>query len=110
MMRHVYGRAPRSGEKTYPVPAAVKAAARDGLALHNRYGRGGTDVGLRTATVLSQKHAIVLEEVKKVSEYFPRHAVDNLHDKTSNGWIAWQLWGGDAGRKWSEAIVARDWK
>jgi hypothetical protein len=87
----------------------VKRAALDGLELRREYGRGGTDVGMRTARVLSTKRAIRLDEVKKVSEYFPRHAVDNLDDKTSNGWIAWQLWGGDAGRRWANAIVARDW-
>ena len=30
-----------------------------------------------------------------------------MDDKESNGWIAWLLWGGDAGRKWSTSLVKK---
>ncbi len=49
--------------------------------------------------------------VKKVSQYFPRHQHDRLDldgkqgRKASNGYIAWMLWGGDQGRRWSKRIV-----
>jgi hypothetical protein len=43
--------------------------------------------------------------------YFARHASDRSaagwgsRSNPSAGWIAWLLWGGDAGRAWAERIV-----
>lgn len=91
----------------YPIPIAVQQAATRALALRRQYGRGGTDVGMGTARRLARGGAVPFEFVKKVSEYFPRHAGDRLDDPTSNGSIAWGLWGGDAGRRWSEGVMAR---
>lgn len=45
--------------------------------------------------------------------YFARHEVDKKSDQfadrtnPSAGYIAWLLWGGDAGKAWSEKIMAR---
>lgn len=45
-----------------------------------------------------------------MTSYFARHKVDksgkdfNNKDKPSNGYIAWLLWGGDAGKEWAESI------
>lgn len=42
--------------------------------------------------------------------YFARHEVDKKSDNFGNdddpsaGYIAWLLWGGDAGKKWAEKI------
>jgi len=91
----------------YPIPIAVRQAATRALALRRQYGRGGTDVGMGTARRLARGGAVPFEFVKKISEYFPRHAGDRLDDPTSNGSIAWGLWGGDAGRRWSEGVMAR---
>jgi hypothetical protein len=97
----------------HEVPAKVREAAREGLELHERFGRGGTDVGLEMARKLSIGEALSDEDVLHVSRYFPRHSVDNLEDTgedgdaPSNGYIAWMLWGGDAGREWSEGIKAK---
>ncbi len=91
----------------YSVPVVVQQTAKRALALRRQYGRGGTDVGLGTARRLARGGAVSLEFVKKVSEYFPRHAGDRLDDPTSNGSIAWGLWGGDAGRRWSEGVMAK---
>ncbi len=99
-------------EKTYPVPEKVRSAAKKGLELHAEHGHGGTEVGLQMAQKLSSEHPLTAEEVLHVSQYFPRHAGDNLEqdgkngEKPSNGYIAWLLWGGDAGRDWSERIKA----
>lgn len=92
--------------KTYPVPEAVRQAARNGLALREKHGRGGTSVGAGTARLLADGGAVTADKVRHIARYFPRHAGDNLADKTSNGWIAWQLWGGHAARSWANAIVA----
>ena len=96
--------------KTYEVPAGVSSAAKKGLELHWEHGHGGTEVSLEMAEKLSSGEHLSAEEVLHVSKYFPRHAGDNLGQdgsegaKPSNGYIAWMLWGGDAGREWSEKL------
>jgi len=98
--------------KTYEVPMKVRSAAKKGLELHAEHGHGGTEVGLEMAGKLSSGREMSGEDVLHVSKYFPRHAGDNLEQdgsdgKTpSNGYIAWLLWGGDAGREWSEKLKA----
>lgn len=96
-----------SAAESYPIPASVKNNARSGLELRKKFGRGGTSVGENTARTLAAGGSIGIEKVRHIARYFPRHAGDNLDDKTSNGWIAWQLWGGHSARSWSNAIVAR---
>lgn len=91
----------------FKIPQTVKNNAKDGLELHKKYGRGGTSVGLASARYLSSHDTISPEKVRHVAKYFPRHKGDNLDDKTSNGWIAWQLWGGTTAWKWSQNIVDR---
>lgn len=94
----------------FDVPRAVADAARDGLALRARYGRGGTDVGAARAKQLSSgSPRVTLRDIVYIRSYFRRHAVDNLHQRNppSNGWIAWQLWGGYAGREWAEKLYER---
>ena len=94
----------------HDTPEAVSDAAKRGLELHDEHGHGGTSVGLTMARQLAQGGTISTDDALHVSEYFPRHAGDNLDqdgsngDQPSNGYIAWQLWGGDAGREWSERV------
>jgi hypothetical protein len=90
---------------TYPIPDRVKKNAQRGLELRKKFGRGGTDVGENTARTLAAGGSIGIEKVRHINRYFPRHAGDNLSDKTSNGWIAWLLWGGDAAWSWTRRIV-----
>lgn len=88
------------------VPLKVQQNARRGLALRHQWGRGGTEVGEATAKKLASGK-VSQELVAHISEYFPRHAGDRLEadgsdgKAPSNGYIAWLLWGGDEGRKWS---------
>lgn len=93
------------------VPSSVIRNARKGLHLRNLYGRGGTEIGETTAKKLSSGE-ISEEFAKHVSEYFPRHANDNLNQtnevgRPSNGYIAWLLWGGDEARAWLEKKFMR---
>ena len=93
-------------------PKAVAAAAERGLALREAHGRGGTEVGLRRARRLSNRETVSDRDIKSMYSYFARHAVDKrgAHwadaDKPSAGYIAWQLWGGDAGRDWIDRLRA----
>ena len=93
----------------YKIPSAVQKAAIYALDLRPQYRRGGTIVGLTTARRLARGGSVPFAFVKKVSEYFPRHAGDNLKqiNPPSNGHIAWNLWGGNPGRTWSEGIVRK---
>lgn len=96
-------------------PAAVAAAAKKGLELRERFDRGGTDVGVRRAEQLSRRHAVSADDVVAISSYFARHAVDKQakahawgdDDDPSAGYVAWLLWGGDAGRKWADELKAK---
>ena len=91
----------------FTIPEGVQKSAQRGLELRKEYGRGGTSVGMGSARRLSKGGIATSEFVRKVAKYFPRHAGDNLDEinPPSNGRIAWLLWGGDAGRTWSEKLV-----
>ena len=94
-------------------PPKVAAAARAGLALRARHGRGGTTVGLARAEALAARRSLDAREMRQAAGWFARFAC--LADskgwgdaaRPSTGWIAWQLWGGDEGRAWVEAERSR---
>lgn len=94
-------------------PGDVAAAAQRGLDLREEHGRGGTEVGVRRAGQLRERSPVSDRDIKSMYSYFARHAVDkrgrNWADeaKPSAGYIAWQLWGGDAGRDWINGLRAR---
>lgn len=93
------------------IPDAVRKAAQAGLNQRKEHGRGGTSVGLGSARRLAAGGKASPEFVRKVAKYFPRHEVDKQgkgwnpgeDGYPSNGRIAWNLWGGDAGWAWSRA-------
>lgn len=94
-------------------PAGVRAEAKRGLAWRKEHGRGGTAVGVARARDLSNGVNISPATARRMKSYFARHEVD----KKGQGWspgqdgfpsagrIAWALWGGDAGRSWSNKLV-----
>ncbi len=88
-------------------PLPVAQAAAKGIELHKKFGRGGTAVGWIRARQLKNREIISPEIIFRMVSYFARHEVDKKgknffnKEKPSNGYIAWQLWGGDAGRAWT---------
>jgi hypothetical protein len=89
-------------------PAPVRANAKRGLELRAKYGRGGTAIGVARARDLSNGSALSLDTVKRMTSYFARHEVDKKGEGwgvDSAGYIAWLLWGGDAGWSWAKRIV-----
>ena len=93
-------------------PQDVRDAAKRGLALRRKFGRGGTEVGIARARDLSNGASIPLATINRMVSFFARHAVDKRPDwsnpnNPSNGYIAWLLWGGDAGRRWALAMQKR---
>lgn len=96
-------------------PAEVAKAARRGLELRERFGRGGTDPGVKRAHQLAEGKPVSDADIKAISSYFKRHAVDKTakahrwgnEDDPSAGYVAWLLWGGDEGERWADAEKAK---
>jgi hypothetical protein len=90
-------------------PVEVAAVAKRGIANREKYGRGGTAVGARRASQLAGREVVSIETIKRMVNYFLRHAVDleapaaqlGHPDYPSAGRIAWDLWGGAPGRAWA---------
>ena len=88
--------------------AKMAENARLGLELRERFGRGGTEVGVRRAEQLAAREALAPADIKSMYSYFARHAVDKnttrhvwgSTDNPSAGFVAWLLWGGDEGKAW----------
>ena len=88
--------------------AKMAGNARRGLELREKFGRGGTEVGVRRARQLIAREELEPEDVKSMYSYFARHEVDKntkSHEwgsetNPSAGYIAWLLWGGEDGKLW----------
>jgi len=88
-------------------PQEVRSNAKRGLELRDKYNRGGTEVGVARARDLSNGAAISLDTINRMLSYFARHEVDKKGEgwgKDSAGYIAWLLWGGDAGWAWAKKV------
>jgi hypothetical protein len=63
----------------------------------------------------AERRDVSLRDITAISAYFARHEVDKASkshewgDETdpSAGYIAWLLWGGEAGRRWADSLKAR---
>jgi len=92
---------------SFSPPQQVRANAKRGLELRDKYGRGGTEVGVARARDLSNGKSLPIETIRRMVSYFARHEVDKKGEGwgvDSAGYIAWLLWGGDAGRSWANRI------
>lgn len=96
--------------RSFKPTARMAANARRGLALREKFGRGGTEVGVRRAEGLIAREALDPRDIKSIYSYFARHEVDKRvtryewgsQSNPSAGYIAWLLWGGDEGKSWVE--------
>ena len=97
-------------------PEGVRNNAKRGLELRKEFGRGGTQVGVARARDLSNGKSLPLETINRMVSYFARHEVDKKGENWGNasdpsrGYIAWLLWGGDAGKTWANSIAEREKK
>lgn len=106
-------RSPTTSRSATTPPKSVAAAAARGLRLREQHGRGGTAVGVARARDLSAQTSLSAQTIGRMHAYFARHSVD----KSGKGWadakapsagyIAWLLWGGDAGQRWAARVYAR---
>ena len=96
-------------------PKDVQEEAERGLEWRREHGRGGTEVGVARARDLSNGTSVSPETIGRMRNYFSRHTDDKQaegFDKGEEGYpsagrIAWALWGGDAGERWSNSIYER---
>jgi len=100
-------------------PEGVRSAARRGLRLREKFGRGGLDTreagrqgigsGVARARDLASGASMPLKTVKRMRSFFARHAKNKSGSPEAGdrGAIAWLLWGGDAGKSWADGIVSR---
>ena len=103
-------------ETNEPTPTAKMAAnARKGLELREKFGRGGTEVGVSRAEQLAARKPLSEADIKSMYSYFARHAVDKDakshqwgdENDPSAGYVAWLLWGGDDGKAWVDKAHAK---
>ena len=88
----------------------MKEEAQRGLDWRSEFGRGGTEVGIARARDIVNGANLSDDTIGRMVSYFARHEVDKEAEGfrvgeegyPSNGRIAWALWGGDAGKTWSE--------
>ena len=85
------------------------AEAKKGKEWRAEFGRGGTEVGLKTANMIID-NSLTPDRVTRMFSYLKRHEVDKQGEGfspdedgfPSAGRIAWALWGGDPAVKFSE--------
>ena len=96
-------------------PADVQEEAQRGLDWRAEHGRGGTAVGVARARDLSNGVSVSPETIRRSVNFFTRHEVDKEAEGfergedgyPSAGRIAWALWGGDPGKRWTNSILDR---
>ncbi len=91
---------------------AVASNARKGLEMRERV-KAGTDVGVARARDLSNRRPVSLDTIGRMVSFFARHGAQRPDDEGTEAnptpWlVAWMLWGGDAGRRWANAIWKRE--
>jgi len=89
-------------------PQTVRDNAKRGLELRAKFNRGGTAVGVARARDLSNGASLSLDTIQRMHSYFARHEVDKKGEgwgSDSAGYIAWLLWGGDAGWSWAKSVL-----
>lgn len=103
-----------SADGTYNPPVGVQNAAKRALKwiADGKAGPGFTDTGRKRASQLASGDPVSRDTVARMKSYFARHAVDkkatgfNSGEKgfPTPGRVAWDAWGGDAGKTWVDRI------
>lgn len=74
-------------------------------------GRNFTDTGRHRAHQLANGDDVSDDDLRRMKAYFARHSVDadaegfkgGTKGFPSPGRVAWDAWGGDAGRRWAQS-------
>jgi len=92
--------------------AGMQTAAQRGLRLYDA-GKGGDGLRpqtIRDAHLMADRKPLSDTKVRRMVAWFARHESDRKpgwddKGKETPGFVAWLLWGGDAGRRWATAKV-----
>ena len=82
--------------------AEMALNAKRGLELRRKHGKGGTAVGVARARDLARRANLSPDTVRRMHSFFSRHEGNQAGGEDDAGYIAWLLWGGDAGKGWAE--------
>lgn len=110
--------------KSYAPTQAMINNAKRGLALREKYGRGGLDTreagkqgigsGVARARDIASGKNLSLDTVKRMYSFFSRHE-KNYNPKAREpdggpkaGEISWLLWSGSAGFAWARSILRKE--
>ena|SRR6056300_665797 len=99
-------------------PQGVRKRAEKGLNDRKKYGRGGLSnkqaseqgigSGVQRAVNLKNGNKVSPQTIKRMKSFFARHEKNKNSTKPDGspgaGKIAWDLWGGDAGKRWAESV------
>ena len=109
------GKGLRGDAESFSPPSPVRAAARRGLELRKKHGKGGLTTqeagkqgigsGVARATSLANGESVSYETIKRMAAFFSRHAKNLAGGEDDAGFIAGQLWGGAAGRAWANRVI-----
>lgn len=99
---------------TFRPPIGVRDAAQRSLGWieEGKAGQGFTPVGRTRARQLANGDAVSEDVIRRMRSYFARHEVDRRAQGffrgdpgfPSAGRVAWDAWGGDAGRRWANDV------
>lgn len=81
--------------------AEMAANAARGLELREKHGKGGTAVGVARARDIKNRANLSPSTVRRMHSFFSRHEGNQAGGEDDAGYIAWLLWGGDAGKAWA---------
>lgn len=105
------------GPDSHTPPADVRAAAKRGLALREKHGKGGLSTqeageqgigsGVARARDLASGGNVSTETLKRMVSFFARHRKDKSGGEDDAGYISWLLWGGDPGEAWAKRELAK---
>lgn len=87
------------------IPVDVKATAKE--AYDDRLGdvKFGTPKQIEMARQIKSRTYLELKDVLEIFEYTVRHKSTHSKNKNSKTYKEWCLYGGDAGRDWSDKII-----
>jgi hypothetical protein len=105
----------RGDAESFAPPSSVRAAARRGLELRKKHGKGGLTTqeagkqgigsGVARATSLANGDKVSYETIKRMAAFFSRHAKNFAGGEDDAGFVSMLLWGGREGERWARSII-----
>ncbi len=109
---------PKYDPKWFVPPKGVQKKAEQGLKNRQKYKRGGLSnkqaseqsigSGVQRAVNLKNGNKVSPKTIKRMKSFFARHEKNKNSTKPDGspgaGKIAWQLWGGDEGKRWANSV------